>query len=116
MLVSEETEQGWTPRLIIEAKINKIHTHDAIPYSQKAAAQKSVHPYLRYGILVGHLKHLPGRLLQHGPHFDFMVSWKEFKPSPNERKELIELILTEVGISRQLEKIFCDSRKNDFKQ
>lgn len=99
--------------MIIEAKIDGVGTHSAITYSQKAAEQKTVHPYLRYGMLVGNLEHLPGRLLQHGTHFDFMASWKDYKPSKKEREGLIELICDEVKISQQLEKIFFDSKKKD---
>ena len=43
VLVSEkvsDTDQEWTPRVIIEAKLG-IHTHGAITYSQKAADQKA---------------------------------------------------------------------------
>lgn len=113
VLVYEGTAQAWTPRMIIEAK-TRITTHDAITYSQKAAEQKSVHPYLRYGMLGGNREHLPGRLLWHGTHFDFMVAWKDYEPSENERKELIDLVREEVKSSRELEKIFFDSLKRDF--
>ena len=112
VLVYEGTAQEWTPRLVFEAKTG-IRTHDAITYSQKAAEQKSVHPYLRYGMLGGKREHLPGRLLWHGTHFDFMVVWKDYKPSENERKELIDLVRQEVKSSRELEKIFFDSQKRD---
>lgn len=115
VLVYEETDQAWTPRIIIEAK-TRLHTHDAITYSQKAAEQKSVHPHLRYGMLLGNREHLPGRLLWHGTHFDFMVAWKDYGPSENERKELIDLVREEVKSSRELEKIFFDSLKGDFEQ
>ena len=112
LLVSEGTDQKWTPRLIIEAKINSVTTHDVITYSQKAAEHKTVHPYLRYGILVGNRKHhpLPGRLFRHGIHFDFMLSWEAFEPSPNELNDLIYLIVEEVKISRNLEDIFFNSQ------
>ena len=79
LLVSEKvTDQKWKPRLIIEVKIKAVTTHDAITYSQKASEHKIVHPYLRYGILVGSREHypLPGLLFRHGVHFDFMLSWK----------------------------------------
>ena len=82
-LVSEEKDQKkWTPRVVIEAKISEVTTHDVITYSQKAAEHKIVHPYLRYGILVGNRqdRSLPGLLFQHGSHFDFMVSWEAFEP------------------------------------
>jgi hypothetical protein len=39
----------WKPRVVVEAKLGSITTHDAITYSQKAAAHRAVHPYLRYG-------------------------------------------------------------------
>ncbi|GAI54911.1 unnamed protein product, partial [marine sediment metagenome] len=57
----------------IEGKINSVTTHGAITYSQKASTHKNVHPYLRYGILLGNRKHypLPGRLFRHGAYFDF---------------------------------------------
>ena len=117
VLVSEkvpDTDQEWTPRVIIEAKIDRIGTHGAITYSQKAADQKSVHPYLRYGILLGNFERLPGRLLQHGFNFDFMVPWKNaFEPSEEECKDLIKLICEEVRSSQQLEKLFFDSKKRD---
>ena len=116
-LVSEEKgPKEWTPRMVIEAKISEVTTHDVITYSQKAAAHKIVHPYLRYGILVGNRKKrsLPGLLFQHGSHFDFMVSWEAFEPSEKERQELIDLVRAEVEISRTLEKLFFDSLKKDF--
>ena len=113
VLVYEGKDQAWTPRLIIEAKTS-ISTHDAITYSQKAAEQKSVHPYLRYGMLLGNRERLPGRLLWHGTHFDFMVAWKDYEPSENERKELIDLVREEVKSSKKLEEIFFDSQKKDF--
>jgi len=58
------SENEWKPRIIIEGKLNSVTTHDAITYSQKAATHKNVHPFLRYGILIGNRKHfpLPGRL------------------------------------------------------
>ena len=117
LLVSEKvTDQEWTPRVVIEAKISEVTTHDVITYSQKAAEHKFVHPYLRYGILVGNRqdRSLPGLLFRHGSHFDFMVSWKCFGPSNPESEELIDLVCAEVEISRTLEKLFFDSKKKDF--
>ena len=83
ILVGEHiTDQIWKPRIIIEAKIGRITTHDAITYSRKALTHKNVHPYLRYGILIGNRSHhpLPGRLFRHGENFDFMQSWISYKP------------------------------------
>ena len=57
------SENEWKPLIIIEGKLNSVTTHDAITYSQKAATHKNVHPFLRYGILIGNRKHfsLPGK-------------------------------------------------------
>lgn len=116
LLIREKDNQGlWTPRVVIEAKLSTVTTHDAITYSQKAATHKQIHPYLRYGIILGNRKHypLPGRLFRHGAHFDFMLSWVQLEPRESELDELIELIMTEVNASRSLEDIIYQSRKKD---
>ena len=80
-------ENEWKPRIIIEGKLNLVTTHAAITYSQKASTHKNVHPFLRYGILIGNRKHypLPGRLFRHGAHFDFMLSGLIRLPTKNGR-------------------------------
>lgn len=119
MLVTEHLANNkWIPRLIIEAKVNRVTTHDAITYSQKAATHKSVHPYLRYGIVIGNRKHypLPGRLFRHGAFFDFMMSWVKYEPETAELDDLIQLILDEVEASRDLEEIILNSRNPNRKR
>jgi hypothetical protein len=49
-IIETDVRGHWRPRVIIEAKIRSITTHDAITYSQKASSHKAVHPYLRYGM------------------------------------------------------------------
>lgn len=113
ILIFEQVDaEKWKPRIIIEAKINSVTTHDAITYSQKAQAHKNVHPYLRYGILLGNRLNapLPGRLFRHGQHFDFMQSWKEYYASDAEWVELIEILLDEIKSSRTIEEILFNSR------
>lgn len=102
----------WKPRVVIEGKLGSVTTHDAITYSQKALTHKNVHPYLRYGIILGNRKHypLPGRLFRHGAFFDFMLSWKAIEPSDEELNRLITLILEEVDASRNLDEILFNSR------
>ena len=53
ILIGEEIGERWKPRLIVEGKLAKISTHEAITYSNKAKTHKYVHPYLMYGILLG---------------------------------------------------------------
>lgn len=77
-IVEHIDAERWTPRVVVEAKLGSVTTHDAITYSEKAATHRSVHPYLRYGIMLGEREHhpLPGRLYRHGAQFDFMVSFR----------------------------------------
>lgn len=109
ILISEKiNENEYKPRIIIEAKINSISTHNAITYSQKAKAHKILHPYLRYGLLIGNRneKALPGRLLRHGHHFDFMQSFKKFKADKEEWNSFIEILKSEYMASLLLDEIY----------
>lgn len=112
LLVVEHTPKGWTPRVVIEAKLRSVTTHDAITYSQKAATHKHVHPYLRYGIFLGERAHhpLPGRLFRHGAQFDFMVSWRALEPSAEEFETFTALLVDEVRASRLLQEIMFNTR------
>ncbi len=105
-------EDAWKPRVVIELKTKTVTTHDAITYSQKALTHKTVHPYLRYGILLGNRTHypLPGRLFRHGAHFDFMASWVGFDPTEEELNGLADIIKSEVEASRMLEESIYSSR------
>jgi hypothetical protein len=116
ILIYQETKSGgWIPRVVIETKINSITTHGAIIYSQKSATHKQVHPYLRYGIFLGNRgdNALPGRLFRHGAHFDFMLSWKRYRPTEPEWKALTSIVRQEITASKNLEKLIFDSRKSD---
>jgi hypothetical protein len=119
ILISEYfSGKKWKPRIVIEAKLGSITTHDAITYSQKASTHKNVHPYLRYGILIGDRQHypLPGRLFRHGAYFDFMLSWEVFEPSAVELSNLLEILTEEVQASRHLEEIIYNSRSRNRKR
>lgn len=115
LLILERVGTHWTPRVVIEAKLGTVTTHDAITYSQKAATHKQVHPYLRYGVFLGARKHhpLPGRLFRHGAHFDFMVSWKGLEPTPHELTTFMALLADEVAASKLLQEIIFNTRARD---
>ena len=116
LLIIENNNDHWTPRVIMETKANgSITTHDAITYSHKAATHRQVHPYLRYGILLGGREHypLPGRLFRHGTQFDFMISWEEHEPKEQELEDTLDVLVKEVEASRILERIIYDSRKRE---
>lgn len=76
LLIYEENERKRVPRVVIEAKFQKVTTHDAIIYSEKATEHKALMPFLRYGIMIGAMEEaeLPWRLVSHGSDFDFMFA------------------------------------------
>ncbi len=115
ILIYEQLDDAtWKPRVVIEAKLIRVTTHDAITYSQKAQSHKYVHPYLRYGILIGDRDYhpLPGRLFRHGQHFDFMLSWKSMQADTKEMEKLINIINDEIQASKTLDEILFNSRSN----
>ncbi len=117
-LVIYEKEDGRIkPRVIVEAKLGSISTHDAITYSYKAEKHKNITPYLRYGIMIGGREHypLPGRLFRHGTNFDFMFSFVGTDPNSAEWKSFKEMILSEVDYSRLMEEMLHENRKKDRK-
>ncbi|MGE4413263.1 MAG: hypothetical protein AB7E45_06225 [Candidatus Caldatribacteriota bacterium] len=74
--------------------------------------KKNVHPFLRYGVLLGNRKHypLPGRLFRHGAYFDFMLSWAGFRPTEEVWKDFREIIRSEIEYSQQSEEMIFHSR------
>lgn len=113
LLVYDEVDGGahWVPRVVIECKIKGVTTHDALTYSGKAATHKQVHPYLRYGILVGSFgTTVPMRLVRHGAYFDFMAVWRDAQASEAEWKELLEVLRLEVEASRLLQELLTGGK------
>jgi hypothetical protein len=114
-IVVEDIDGGWKPRVVVEAKVGSVTTHDAITYSQKAANHRSVFPYLRYGIMLGNRQHypLPGRLYRHGTQFDFMISFRGYKPSTKELEAFQDVLIAEVKALQALENMIYESRRRD---
>lgn len=112
LLLYDTKENGdWIPRVVIELKMGSITTHDALTYSTKAATHKHVHPYLRYGILIGQYgTDLPGRLIRHGSYFDFMMTWPALEPTKTEWSGFIGVLVDEVRASRCLQTLLVESR------
>ncbi|MCY4549092.1 MAG: hypothetical protein OXC28_12050 [Defluviicoccus sp.] len=110
-----QNDGSWIPRVVVEVKMDGVHTHDAITYSQKALSHKTVHPYLRYGIILADRKNrpLPGRFYRHGAHFDFMMSFVGTRPKEAKAKKFSKLIRAEIDASRILEKIIYENRMRD---
>lgn len=112
-LVEASRDGSWKPRVVVEAKLGTITTHDAITYSHKASQHRAVYPYLRYGVMLGNRGHypLPGRLYRHGANFDFMISFVGYEVSRKERTRFVQLLAEEVEASRTMEKLLYESRK-----
>lgn len=117
MVIFEKEDGRIIPRVIVEAKIRKVSTHDAITYSYKAEKHKTTTPYLRYGIMLGDRNQysLPGRLFRHGINFDFMFSFVGTRPTEIEWKSFTDMILKEVEYSRTMEEMLHDSRSKERK-
>jgi len=77
VLLFESVSGGDTaiiPRVSVELKFGGVSTHDSIIYSEKARRIRAIYPFVRYGLVLGGLKHIPGRTLRLGTEFDFVVA------------------------------------------
>jgi len=110
LIYDEYTDgSGWIRRVVIECKLGRVTTHDALTYSTKAATHKHVHPYLRYGILIGaYGSALPPRRVRHGAYFDFMMVWADAKPSKEELSILRGVLPEEVHAGRLLQQLLTE--------
>ena len=118
LVVYEKVDGKIIPRVIIEAKVGTVTTHDAITYSHKAMYHKNVIPFVRYGIMLGarEIYPLPGRLFRHGTNFDFLFSFIDYEPSEKEISTFIDMLKREITYSRQIEEILSNSRSRGRKR
>ena len=114
LLIYEQERDVIKPRIIIEAKLNTVTTHDAIIYSYKAQTHRNISPFIRYGIMLGNRKHypLPGRLFRHGTNFDFMISFQKLELSLDEKTTFQTLLKKELQYSKQIEEILLNNRSS----
>ena len=117
MVIYEKYENKIIPRVIVEAKLGNVTTHDAITYSYKAEKHKNVTPFIRYGIMIGDRKNypLPGRLFRHGTNFDFMMSFVGTEPEIGEWESFTEMLQKEVDYSKMIEEMLHESRNKERK-
>jgi hypothetical protein len=102
VLVYEEKSEGNTtiiPRVIAEVKYGRVTTHDAIVYSYKAECIKRIYPFCRYGMILGGMKTIPGRVLRHGRAFDFILTLA-YPFLPDQVSEIGVMFLSELETSR----------------
>jgi hypothetical protein len=85
---SETAATAIVPRVSVELKFNSITTHDSIVYSEKARRIRAIYPFVRYGLILGGLEHVPARTIRLGAEFDFIVAI----PSPIKAHSLSRLV------------------------
>ena len=115
LLISEHLAgtDNWAPRVVVEFKLRSVTSHDALTYSAKAAAHKTVHPYLRYGIVIGAFEGpVPQRLIRHGHQFDFIATLASRALTPEDRVRLVRLLQAELKASQTMSKLV--SEKSDI--
>jgi hypothetical protein len=119
LLIGEryDDSEEWTPRVVVEFKLGNVTTHDALTYSAKAATHKSIHPYLRYGIVIGnHPGPVPRRIIRHGHQFDFMMTLASEAAFSDEIDRLLAVLREEVGASRQIEALLSGRSRSSLFQ
>jgi len=118
LVIYEKADGKIIPRVIVEAKVGTVTTHDAITYSHKAMYHKNVIPFVRYGIMLGARETypLPGRLFRHGTNFDFLFSFVGYEPTEIEKKQFVAMLKREIEYSRQIEEILSNSRSRNRKR
>lgn len=114
VLVSEHSAQDTEtiPRVAIELKAGRLHTHDLIIYSDKAMAHRWIYGHLRYGLFVVGAKTggISAKWLWHGHGFDFMLCCQGTQPRKDELSRLAEIVSYEVVLSREIQILANSSR------
>ncbi len=113
ILVYEQKTEGHTsiiPRVIIEVKYGRVTTHDAIVYSYKAECIKRIYPFCRYGMVIGDVKNIPGRVLRHGRQFDFVLALA-YPLLPDQLSRLCSIAASELVTSRLIGSVMKGKRK-----
>lgn len=113
ILVFDEVSDAHTsviPRIVTELKYGHVTTHDAIVYSEKADRIRRVYPYIRYGFVLGGMRHIPGRVLRLGQRFDFIVAISPELQS-DELTSFCDLMREEAAASVRLTDVLFSGRK-----
>ena len=113
ILAFEKVESGDTtviPRVIAEVKFDRVTTHDAIIYSEKARRIRTIYPFVRYGLILGQMEGIPGRVLRLGQEFDFIVVVSY--PTPRSEIDAVgNLFREELQASRDLAAMLSGQKK-----
>lgn len=111
LLIAEEDDTNWIPRVVVEFKLTRVTTHDLLTYSAKAATHKALYPHLRYGIVIGRKALLSPKLLWHGQNFDFMLALPTEATAGADHRKLCALLRDEVEASRTMSRLLARQTK-----
>jgi len=94
-------ETSIVPRVCLEIKFDSVTTHDVIVYSEKARRIRSIYPFVRYGLTLGNIYSIPGRVLRLGQEFDF-ISTASVDPQQPEVERFAKVVKREIEASKKL--------------
>lgn len=108
------------PRVIIEAKYNKVNLHEPIVYNYNALLHKRLYPGLRYGFILGNSQYknvdMPKQLINFGDNFDFILVFddeskdKLKKDLKNKKDKLLEIIIKNIEYAKNIEELLTDKK------
>jgi len=101
------------PRVVIETKIGRCSTDQAIAYSTRAHLLKQVYPFLRYILLIGNKNKITYKLIKHGEFFDAIIATPvdpSNKIAESDLKALVEVLNSEIRTSHELGEIIGEKR------
>ncbi len=108
------------PRVIIEAKYNKVNLHEPIVYNYNALLHKRLYPGLRYGFILGNSQYknidIPKQLINYGDNFDFIFVFddeskdKLRKDLNNKKDKLLEIIIKNIEYAKNIEELLIDKK------
>ncbi len=98
------------PRVIAEVKLRGVTTHAVITYSEKARRIRAIYPFARYGLILGGLSRVPGRVLRLGQEFDFIVVLNN-PPEESEIDALSDLLQEECQTSKDVARMLSGESK-----
>lgn len=108
------------PRIIIEAKYNKVNLHEPIVYNYNALLHKRLYPGLRYGFILGNSQYknvdMPRQLINFGDNFDFLLVFSDEnknmlkKDLDNKKEKLLEIIEKNIKYAREIEDLLNNKK------
>lgn len=107
---SDTVHTSIVPRVIAEVKLGGVTTHAVITYSEKARRIRAIYPFARYGLILGGVSRIPGRVLRLGQEFDFIVVLNN-PPEELEIEALSDMLQEECQTSEDVARMLSGESK-----